>query len=509
MFAPLPLPKQMAEWDRAAMQDVGIKPEVLMENASREAFSVLAELMNPAGARVLCIAGGGNNGGDAFAMARHLHEAGAEVVVLHTKAKREYKGEAGYNVRLAAKVGVEMRFGGSLDVIRDRHFDAVVDGLLGTGLAGPVREDALALIREINATFSRAFILAVDIPSGLNGETGRPSPDAVRADATVTFEAAKLGLVQPEAAPYVGDLHVRAIGIPRRAKELHPASHHMLMPEILRTLPPLSGDMHKGVAGHILVVGGASGLTGAPQLAALAALRAGAGLATVACPAGLLGEVKAGLPDVMALSLGEGRGWRPEMASELAGHLERFDAVIVGPGIGRAEQTTAFVREALAQSRPPAIIDADALWHMANDPAIADHVGPGDIITPHPGEAARLLDISIAEVQAERFVAVRRLVRETGAVAVLKGACTLVCDGGEHVMVSPWMEPNLAVAGSGDVLSGLLGRLVPQMETRLTAACAGVYIHGLAGSLLANEFPARGNLASEIADILPRAMQGE
>ena len=505
MLLPLPTPAEMSVWDRETIHTVGIPGVTLMESASREAVNVLLEEYGDVGgATIHCLAGSGNNGGDAFAMARALADLGAEVTVFHTRPKRKYRGETRSNLQWAQKLGIRLVHlaGVNLDALPQP--DIIVDGLLGTGFQGTLREDILQLVRAVNRLGERAFVLAVDIPSGLNGLTGQAQPEAVRADATATFQSPKLGMVMPEARLFTGALHVCPIGIPLKVQEDNPVRHHLITGTVMDTLPAPDRDMHKGTAGHVLVVGGSFGLTGAPHLAALAALRSGAGLATVACPAGLADAVKGGSPDIMTLPLGSGTDWTRDMIAPLKEELHRFGAVVLGPGLGRAPEAMAFALELLDACGLPMVLDADALFALAASPEHLKTLPEQAVLTPHPGEMARLLDTSIAEIQADRLDAANRFLTICDTTLVLKGAATLVADP-DTVCVSPFAEPNLSVGGSGDVLSGIIGTLLSRGLAPLHAACAGVFWHGLAGRALSHEFPARGNLASEIANMLPQA----
>ena len=351
----------MSGWDRAAI-DLGLPELLLMENASREALHVLsAETGQMSGKRVLLFMGGGNNGGDAACLARHLHDGGAEVLVLHTRPLGAYRGVTGQHVRLARRCGVafapaagwpEKYRNTPWDVYADASVcerggpDIVVDGILGTGFSGSLRPLELGLVGRINALAQRAFIFSLDIPSGLSGLTGRPCPVAVRAHATVTFEAAKPGLVLPEAAPYTGRLHIRPIGIPAVVRREHPASYQMITKAIAGAFPEAAPGWHKGTAGAILIVGGSEGLTGAPHLAARAALRAGGGLISVAAPHGLCRDIKADCPDIMTRALGPAGNvrWSPALLDELLPFLRQCGAMALGPGIGREPETAAFVQ---------------------------------------------------------------------------------------------------------------------------------------------------------------------
>jgi NAD(P)H-hydrate epimerase len=512
MFEPLPTPVEMAQWDRAAIEGVGIRGEILMENAGREALNVLREACGPlAEARVLVLAGPGNNGGDAFVLARHLHDLGAEVLTLHAKPRREYRGHAGYHLRLAVRTGVPLKRLTRLSLARfaepDRQPDILVDGLLGTGFQGELRSDFHLFVEEANRIGESAFVLALDIPSGLNGETGEPQPLAIRADATATFGAVKLGLALPPAAAFTGIVAPCDIGIPGSCIQAAIPTHYRIAPEIMELVPSPASGMHKGQAGHLLVIGGSPGLTGAPHLAALGALRGGCGLVTLAAPAALCAEAKAGRPEIMTLPLGHGEGWSPALADELSALLaaspNRFDAVALGPGLGRDAGARDFLRTLGPKLFLPLVCDADALFHLSGLP---EFLPEGAVITPHPGEAARLLGTSTAEIQSARLESARTLARRHEAVTVLKGAGSIVADPEGRTHLSPLSAPALAVAGSGDVLTGLIGSLLARGLSPLRAACLGVYWHGLAGILLGDTFPGRGCLAGEIADALPRSL---
>jgi NAD(P)H-hydrate epimerase len=505
MLLPLPTPAEMAVWDRETIHTVGIPGVTLMESASREAVNVLLEEYGGVdSATIYCFAGSGNNGGDALAMARHLADLGAEITVFHTRPKKQYRGETRTNLLWAQKLDVPLVHLAGVNLDSLPQPDVIVDGLLGTGFQGTLREDVLNLVRAVNRLGERAFVLAVDIPSGLNGLTGRAQPEAVMADATATFQSPKLGLVMPEAMPFTGALHVCPIGIPLKVQADNPVRHHLITGAVMDGLPAPARDMHKGSAGHVLVVGGSFGLTGAPHLAGLAALRSGAGLATVACPAGLADAVKAGSPDIMTLPLGSGTAWTGDMGAQIKEELHRFDAVVLGPGLGREPEAMALALELIASCGLPMVLDADALFALAAFPEHLKTLPERAVLTPHPGEMARLLGVDTAEIQADRLGAAGRFLAACDTTLVLKGAGTLVADP-DTTCVSPFAEPNLSVAGSGDVLSGVVGTLLASGLPPLHAACAGVFWHGLAGRALNHEFPARGNLASEIANMLPHA----
>ncbi|ACV68986.1 bifunctional ADP-dependent NAD(P)H-hydrate dehydratase/NAD(P)H-hydrate epimerase [Desulfohalobium retbaense] len=504
MYIPLPTPDEMALWDRTSIDTYGIDAKMLMENASREALHVLLEEFGSLqGKSAVVFAGSGNNAGDAFALARHMTDMGAKVMVLHKKAQQEYTRETAYHLQLALNTEVPLVRLPEYNLDFLTHPDIVVDGLLGTGFRGLLNKQYKDWINHINRMGKNSFVFALDIPSGINGWTGLPSPTAVKADATATFAFAKVGLFMAESRPYVGNLHVRSIGLPARVSEDAPPSHFGLDQHILSLYPAPQDDLHKGTAGHVLIVGGSEGLTGAPHLAALGALRGGAGLVTIAIPGALASEVKNGAADIMTLPLGEGGKWSGSLIEALSPHFERFDSVVIGPGLGRDTGSRNFLRAYLQSEHPPTVIDADALYWLAEDPQCVQHLDQECILTPHPGEMARLCRKSNNEVQQNRPAILRQAVQDFQCTMVFKGANTLITAPNRPMYVSPIACANLAIGGAGDILAGLIGSLRNSSLSPLQATCLGVYWHGFAGELLRERYPYRGNRATELADILP------
>lgn len=516
MFVPVTTPEEMRQWDATAVR-FGLPEMLLMENASREALAVLQESVNLAGRRVWLFMGGGNNGGDAACLSRHLLDAGAMPLLIHTRPLGAYKGVTGAHLRLARRCGVScvsaekwLKASSTpserIDRIDRDTPDVVVDGLLGTGFSGLLRPLEESLVNAINALAVHAFVLALDIPSGLCALRGIPCPDAVRAHMTISFEAAKPGLLLPDASAFVGNLLVRSIGIPSLARAAKPASFCHLDERWRESLPEVESMTHKGKAGHVLVVGGSKPYPGAAHLAAKGAARTGAGLVSVAAPADIIDAVRGNDPCLMPRALPDGE-WDVLHADALQPLLEDCRALALGPGLGRTSGTTAMVLSLLSRTRPAAVIDADALV-----PEMLPHVTASDVLTPHPGEAARLLGCSVPEVQADRFAALAGLVRLAPAVWVLKGEGTLVGQKGRATAIFPFRVPQLAVGGSGDVLSGCCAALLAWGLARglpaYSAACLAVRLHVEAGLLLATAFPRRGNTALDIAEILPLALSG-
>lgn len=528
---------EIRNWDARAQKEAGLPLALLMENAAREALHVLLSLFDDQdalrGQRILLFAGPGNNGGDAIALARNLLDFGCRVILVHTRPIGSLRGPAAEHMRVARKCGVTC-----LPVKRwleqaKRHLawpdlppgsddsgyeeipfpDIIVDGLLGTGFTPPLDEVMEETIHAINRLHSQSLILSLDTPSGLD-VNGLPAPVAVLAHHTVSFQTSKLSLLMPSAMPFAGEVHVRSIGIPARIQSEHPTAMRLLEPGCLSALPVLDPSLHKARAGHVLVIGGSSGLTGAPMLAALGALRGGAGLVTIACPGGLAQEIKAGYSDIMTMPVGTGGEWDARFLPVLIEHARRCDAIVLGPGMGRSAGASIMVQGFLqhtqeAGSRAPAVIDADALYALALSEFSLALPTERDVLTPHPLEMARLLkgapDAPVGGLLTDRLSSLEDYTARCKAAVNLKGACSLITQTGKPVHASPFVAPCLAVGGSGDVLAGLIAALLAQNVPPIAAACLGVYWHGNAGLMLEEDFPLRGNTAREIADILPRA----
>jgi len=373
----------------------------------------------------------------------------------------------------------------------------VVDALLGTGLNAPVSGLAAAVIEAVNrwAESSGRPVLAIDIASGLAADSGRPLGVAIRATVTATFGCAKIGQVVYPGIDYTGILDVVDIGIPPAAlAAVHPRTSLLERGEVGRLLPPRPRDAHKGTFGHVLVVGGSRGKTGAALLAAEGAARAGAGLTTLAVPAALQAAFEGRVREVMTAALPE----PGEIGSLLAGRA----AVVCGPGLGVTDETRAVVAEVVRRTPAPLVLDADGLNIVAGTGLLRERAGP-TVVTPHPGEMARLLGCETAEVQADRLAAARRVARGEGVVVVLKGARTVIAAPDGEAAISPAGNPGMASGGTGDVLAGIVGGLLGQGLAPFDAAILGVLAHGAAGDRVAARQGEVGLLAGDLLAELP------
>lgn len=505
---PLPGALQMHEWDAQAIE-FGIPGNMLMENAGSAIHSALAKMALPENARYTLFMGSGNNGGDAACLARYLADSGAKVLLLHTAPLENLKGEAAWHAHLAERDLVPMRLlpeNPDLDWLRGVIEPCVtpifIDGLLGTGFSSELRPAMQGLISAINALAEelRCQVFAIDVPSGLNADTGLPQPIAIRANATFTLAAAKPGLVLPDARRWVGTLHCLPIGFPRALDGALPWQTGLIDGRLLLSPPPYPPGVYKNSFGLVLVLGGAGGLEGAAHLASAAALRSGAGLVACASLSHSEAGVKCGWPEIMFLPLGH--EWPAHLDEPLLGLLGRASACVIGPGMGRDAEAGRFLKCVLeANERPPAVIDADALTILGQQPALLKYVRASDVCTPHPGEAGRLLGLSGAAVQGDRQRALAALCDLAPAVWVLKGAGTMLGQSGQKRFLCPYDIPQLAIGGAGDVLAGAIGARLA-MGTALEAAIEGVVNHAMAGLALSRRYSRRGLLASELANAL-------
>lgn len=493
-------PAQMAAVDKATIHS-GIPGLILMENAAHRCIEYLQEKFAPLSSqRIVVVCGRGNNGGDGLAIARQLYTrfAPRELRVVLIPDDCELKGDAAENLTMLRAAGVQeyRDFGPEM-----RTATLVIDAVLGTGLRGPAKGPALNAIREINDAFPLAKVFAVDLPSGINGASGAIPGEYVRADATVTFTAPKVCHVIPPAADLMGDLRIAPIGSPVSLYESDEAIDLALVTpqSIARHFAPRPRDSNKGKFGHVLIVAGSRGKSGAAAMAGLAALRAGAGLVTVACPESALPAIAAVTPEVMTAPLPEtSSGVVAKAAMHSINKLaSERTLVAIGPGIGTDNETKEVVLQLFAGLEKPMVIDADALnclaGHMGNAP---DHLR---VLTPHPGEMSRLAQRTIAEIQSDRISSARAFAKDRNLAVVLKGEATLTAFPDGRVWINPTGSPSMATGGTGDILTGMVAGLLAQFpDATDTAIAAAVYLHGLAGELAARDMCEQPVIATDL-----------
>ena len=442
----------------------------LMERAGCAVARHAGAILRQRGTRaVLIFAGKGNNGGDAFVAARHLAATGYTPTLVMLGRSSDLTGDARTHFQKLTNIAIS-EWPGQLPAT-----DLIVDGLLGTGLAGAVREPYAAAIRFINA--ARVPVLAIDIPSGLGTDT------SVRADVTVTFGLPKIDLLQPAATDFVGRLEISDIGL-LAATDVVDGVEFLTRADIV--LPERQRSAHKGTFGHLLIIAGAEGYTGAPVLCAHAAARSGVGLVTLAVPRDIYGIVAGNCPpEIMPVPL------------DRLPAVDNFHAVAIGPGLGRAPETQKFVRDFVIKLTVPVVVDADALD--------AVELRSGLVLTPHPGEMGRLTGQPAPAVQANRWAIARQFAREHDVTLALKGAGTVVTDKSSRLWINSTGNPGMAKGGMGDALTGIIGALLAQGLPALEATKAGVFLHGRAGDLAAQRISEPALLATDLIESLGAA----
>jgi NAD(P)H-hydrate epimerase len=458
--------------------------------------------MRRPGATTWVACGPGNNGGDGLVLARHLHAWCLPVAVWMLAPAERLGGDAAANLARARAFGVRFE-----SALAPADGDLVVDALFGTGLARALEGEAAAAVARIGAARPRCSVLSVDLPSGLDGDTGQSLGACVAADATVTLGLPKLGLALEPGRSLAGRIVVARIGIADEAPGVAIAAALWTRAEAARRLPPRPRAGHKGSFGHVLVAAGSRGKTGAAALAALGAARAGAGLVTLATPASSQPVLAAKTTEAMTAALPESDGeLAPAAEKPLLELAAARDVVVLGPGLGRAEGTQALVQRVTRALAAPLVLDADALFALREDLGALAARGGATVLTPHPGEAATLLGVGAAELNRDRVAAARELARRSGAVALLKGAATVIAHPDGRVVVNPTGGPLLATGGTGDVLAGMVGGLLAQGVGAFEAAALAAFVHGAAADRLALLQGASGALASEVAAAVPETL---
>ena len=502
---------EMRRLDALTIERYGIPGHVLMERAGAGATAVLLEQFpHVRRKRVVVCAGKGNNGGDGFVMARLLRKKGVRAEVMLLGRATDVKGDARRMLAAARRARVRIT---EVTSARDVGNLAtavagaalLVDAVFGTGLNAAVEGRYADVLHLMNA--SGVPIFAVDIPSGLDTDRGTPIGVAIQAEATATFGFAKLGQVIHPGLAHVGALAVVDIGIaPEAVAEVKPQTH-LLDAEMVAPLVPVRGaEAHKGTCGHVLVIAGSRGHTGAALLAAHAACRAGAGLTTLAGPASLNAIYCGGAPEVMTALLADSDGFVRFDEHALRALLEGKTAVIVGPGMGTHTDAERLVRFLLREIDLPMVIDADALTCLARDTSMLRGARAQALLTPHPGEMARMSGSTTAAVQSDRIGVARSFVAAHQCVLVLKGARSIIAAPDGTVWVNPTGNPGMASGGMGDALSGILGALLAQGLSPADAACLAVYLHGAVADHAAASGGEIGLLASDVIDGIPAGL---
>jgi NAD(P)H-hydrate epimerase len=504
--------EEMRRVDERAIRELGIPGATLMEHAGAGAAAAALEWLAaarrpPRGRRVVVVCGKGGNGGDGFVVARHLARRGVRCEVLLAAPPGEVRGDAAVKLRELRKAGLRPVVLGEVSALGARlaRADLVVDALLGTGSRGAPEGVVADAIDAINA--AGRPVLALDIPSGLPADADAPPRRCVRADLTVTFAGLKRGLVMPPGRELAGRVTVADIGVPAPEVARGVTTFLLEPADIARHFPRRERAAHKGTYGHLLVVAGSIGKTGAAALAAEAAMRSGAGLVTVATPSTQQPVVASLVVEAMTAPLAEGApgfagsgAWR--VLSEL---VTGRDAVAIGPGIGLEAETQELVRRLVVEARVPMVVDADGITALAGHLEILRKAPAARCLTPHPGELARVLGVGVADVQRDRIAAARELAASHRAHLVLKGATSVIAAPDGTVLLNPTGNPGMASGGTGDVLTGIVGAFLARGLGATDALAAAVYLHGLAGDVAAGRVGEESLVARDVIAALPEA----
>jgi NAD(P)H-hydrate epimerase len=503
--------KEMQQMDRLTIESYGIPGRILMENAGRGAVRfMLEELPDLQNWKVGVLAGSGNNGGDGFVMARYLSQKKISVTVYLLTGAKKIKGDAKANFDLLAPLNIPIVEMPGLEFFRKyksamHRQDVWIDAILGTGLNSDVRGYLKEVIEFINGLQKPVF--AVDIPSGINSDTGQICGTSIQAIATATFGFAKAGHVIFPGAQHTGDLEIVDIGIPEFISQSVGPHQYLLTEErITASLQQRNPDAHKGRAGHLLVISGSPGKTGAAAMTATSAMRSGAGLVTLGIPESLNPVLEAKVTEVMTYALPETHDGMLDVSGTEAvlRLLSGKNCLAIGPGIGTAPETEELFFNTLTKSRAPLVIDADGLNLLARQPGILKLVRVPVVLTPHPGEMARLCKMSVKAVQEDRIACARRFSKLYGITVVLKGARTIISHPDGTVFINITGNAGMASGGMGDVLTGLIAGFVVQGYSPAVSAHMGVYLHGAAADSLADQTGPIGYLATDVMEQIPK-----
>lgn len=504
---------EMREMDRKTMESFGLPGRLLMENAGQGATRILKNhFTDLAQKNIAVLAGSGNNGGDGFVMARYLSQMGVAVTVYLLAHASAAKGDAKENLNLLAPLGIpviEIHDKSLFEKHKTalRHHDIYIDAILGTGLKSAVRGIFKDTIEFLNNSDKPVF--AVDIPSGLDTDTGQPHGTSINAQITATFAFPKIGHVLFPGASYTGILEIVDIGIPPHiAESVAPSQYLLTENRVRKYMQPRPPDAHKGTTGHLLVLSGSPGKTGAAALTAMSAMRSGAGLVTLGIPASLNPILEIQTTEVMTCPLPEDKTGRLSDSSlnRIKDLWEGKKCIAIGPGLGVTNGTKKLVSKIIRECDIPLVIDADGLTCIEGNTTLLKNNNSPTILTPHPGEMARLTGASVTSIQKDRITSARIFAQTFNVHLVLKGARTVVAHPNGNIFVNTTGNSGMASGGMGDVLTGIIAGFVTQGYAPEAATHMGVYLHGAVADTLSKEYGPIGFLATDIIDVLPVAI---
>lgn len=501
--------EEMQRVDKDAQTRYGISGLILMENAGIQTVRHIEEKYGELKKkRVIVVSGKGNNGGDGFVIARHAANRDADVSVFLLADAKGISGDAKTNLVILKKMKVPVYTGisnlkGSL-----KESDLIVDAIFGTGLKTDVKGIYAKAIDLINK--SGRPVIAVDIPSGIDADTGRIKGIAVKADATVIFGLPKIGHFIYPGAAHSGSLKIADISIPKTLTEKSLIKARLITRDhVKKILPVRRPDAHKGDFGHVFIIAGSPGLTGAAIMAGLSALRIGAGLVTLGIPEGLNNIFETRLTEAMTLPLPQTEEGTIAVSARtrILNFLKKADAVAIGPGLSQNRETAQLVRELMREVKIPIVIDADGINALSGHAEILKKAKGAVVFTPHPGEMARLINSSAAEINKDRIGIARRFAQQYNIITVLKGAGTIIAEPSGFIYINSTGNPGMASGGTGDVLTGMIAGLIAQRCSPPDAAIAGVFLHGLAGDLAAKDRGEAGLIAGDVIEKIPEAIE--
>ncbi len=494
--------KEMAEIDSLTIEKYGIPSLVLMERAALSVVNCIDEINDQT---ILVLAGPGNNGGDGIAVGRMLKNKGANVIVFQLFPEDKLSSDCKAQLQIAKNFGVPVKFGfPSIEEINNAQI--IIDGIFGTGLKKPIEGKLAELIKNLN--LYRKNTIAIDMPSGISSDTGEVLGVAIRAHLTVTFGLPKRGHFLFPGREYVGRLIIEDIGFPRELIESDKLRIGLLDKKLAKSfVPPRPLYSHKGTYGHVLVIAGSSGKTGAALMCAKSVLRTGAGLVTLAIPAALKVVFQSNVLEEMILSLPCNT---QTLSSKAIEELERFineraDVVAFGPGVGINEDTEEILKFLLKKCACPIVIDADGITLLKNNLELLKSSKASTIITPHPGELGRLINMPIGDIERKRIEIAISVANSLNTIVVLKGVPTVISSPEGHTLINSTGNPGMASGGSGDVLTGMIASLIGQGMAPFEAACLGVYLHGLSGDIASYSKGFHGMIARDIIESIPAA----
>ena len=506
--------KEMRNIDSQTINEVGIPGVVLMENAGLGVVRAIErDFPLPTFSKIAIFVGKGNNGGDGLVIARYLANKGYKVTTYLLAEPDKFIGDALVNLRVSQNIGLHIEYILSNDQLGEKKANIsqnnlIIDAIFGTGLSGAVRGFASNVIDYLNST--EIPIIAVDLPSGLDSDTGKTEGSCIKAVMTVTMALPKRGLLLYPGAKFVGKLEVADIGIPQSVIDSQNLSTILIQPSCaLKLLPERPRDGHKGLFGRVLVIAGSVGLTGASAMASLSALRVGAGLVTLGTPESLNPIMEVKLTEVMTLPLPETSHQTLSIRAydKIMQMVAGVDVVAIGPGLSRNPETIELVQKLCKDVNIPKVIDADGLNALAEDKNCLSELGGQTVLTPHPGEMARLTGKTISDIQSNRINIAVDFAKEYGVILVLKGVPTVIAEPNGEAYLNTTGNPGMASGGTGDVLTGTIAGFIAQGLDAKGSAILGVYIHGLAGDLASMDKGEAGLIAGDLIDFLPKAIR--